>query len=247
MAIMKGVPTVAFAAVIAGLSCEPAQAGTSLLAFENTQSNTTEFYASLELFNGSTLLTTVSTKGFQGWVSNLTTLPLSIGGPNGANTSYTVGSTGNMLLADYFGFKLGGVSATLKVNSAKLVVYSGTINANLTLNLVGATQYANQLLTPPIQSSTLYNELVNRANTSYGQFSLADPPNPLTQLMFTLNDAAVSEIKTQIQRKGLFVVSGNVDGVPEPSTWVMMLAGFAGLGVLARRRAARRRAVAAAG
>ena len=67
--------------------------------------------------------------------------------------------------------------------------------------------------------------------------------------MFTLNAAAVSDINTAITDQGVFAVAGQVSAapVPEPSTWVMMLAGFAGLGVVARRRAAKRRAAAAAG
>ena len=67
--------------------------------------------------------------------------------------------------------------------------------------------------------------------------------------MFTLNAAAVTDINTAIKDQGVFVIAGQASAapVPEPSTWVMMLAGFAGLGVVARRRAAKRRAAAAAG
>jgi hypothetical protein len=266
MVTIKGARTVALAAAIAGgmlcepLICEPAQAGTSELAFENTQGNTAAFFASLELFDGSTLVATLSTGGFQGWVSNVTSVPPPVGGSNGGNNGYTVGNTGTMLLADYFGFNLGtsNTPVTLTVTSAILEVRSGTINTNLKLNLVAATQYAGQLLTPPINSPTLYNELVNGTNgiknVSYGIFSVsantsavASASNAMAELMFTLNAAAVTEINAQIQDRGQFVVSGSVTDVPEPSTWVMMLAGFAGLGVFARRRAARRRASAGAG
>lgn len=38
------------------------------------------------------------------------------------------------------------------------------------------------------------------------------------------------------------VIQGQVAGVPEPSTWAMMLVGFAGLGAVANRRRARRKA-----
>ena len=69
--------TVALAAVGGGalfcgaLACEPAQA--DVLAFENTQSNSTLFYATLELFNSSNqLVATVSSNGNQGsiWLKN---------------------------------------------------------------------------------------------------------------------------------------------------------------------------------
>jgi len=182
-------------------------------------------------------------------------VPPSVGGSSGGNTSYTVGNTGSMLLADYFGFNFNvkAVPATLMVTSAILVVYPGTIKSNLSLNLVAATQYAGQLLAPsPTSNSTLYNELVNGTTTMptvpYGTFSISEnSSNSLSDLMFMLNAAAVTEINLQIQGRGMFVISGNVSDVPEPSTWVMMLAGFAGLGLVARRRAARRRAAAAAG
>jgi PEP-CTERM motif len=67
----------------------------------------------------------------------------------------------------------------------------------------------------------------------------------MTPVTLLLNAAAVSDINTAIESKGVFAVGGQVSGaavVPEPSTWVMLLAGFAGLGAVARRRAAKRRA-----
>jgi hypothetical protein len=263
--------TVALAAFVAGgmlceaVICEPAHAQATTtctpqagaLAFQCTQTNTMpDLYVALELFDGSAEIT-VESNGFTGWVSNVIPGVPSIGGSNGPNNSYAVGNAGNMLLADYFGFNLSKVPATFTVTSATLVVnYSGYITANMNLALVGATQYASQILTPPIQSPTLYNELVNGTNgvknASYGIFSISENTvNPLAELQFALstptNQAAVNELNAQIKAKGLFVISGSITSVPEPSTWVMMLAGFAGLGLVAGRRAARRRAAAAAG
>jgi PEP-CTERM motif len=267
MATIKGARTVALAAAIAGgmlceaLICEPAQAQVATtcsqagtLAFLCTQNNAApDLYVSLELFDGSTEFTVsaLNSQVFEGSVSNSnTTIPPSSGGPNGGNNNYAVGITSTRTLADYFGFNLSKVPATFTVTSATLVVYSGAITANLKLALVGATQYASEIFNPPnpSQTPTLYNNLVNQANVSYGIFSLSENTgDAFGNLMFTLNAAATTEINTQIQAKGLFVVSGSVTDVPEPSTWVMMLAGFAGLGVVASRRAARRRAAAAAG
>jgi hypothetical protein len=270
MATIKGARTVALAAVIAGgmlceaLICEPAQAQVATsctpqagaaLAFQCTQTSTMpDLYVALELFDGGTEYT-VYANNFTGWISNVTTVPPSVGGSNGGNNSYAVGNTGTMLLADYFGFNLNltnKVPADFTVTSATMMLYSGAITANLNLALIGATQYASQILTSPVQSPTLYNELVNGTNgiknVSYGIFSVSEnTSSTMGNLLFTLNTAAVTEINTQIQDKGQFVVSGSVTDVPEPSTWVMMLAGFAGLGVFARRRAARRRAAAGAG
>jgi PEP-CTERM motif len=76
---------------------------------------------------------------------------------------------------------------------------------------------------------------------------LQSTSSPGTLLTFTItNQAALSAINAAIT-DGTFGLGGTVSGytVPEPSTWVMMLAGFAGLGYLGRRRAAKRRAAAA--
>jgi PEP-CTERM motif len=248
--------SVALAGAIAvGVLCEafisaPAQAQTFVGAFGNTA----DVDATLELFNSSGgMITTVSTVSsslgvFQGFISNTDASVIqSAGGPNSTNTSYAVGSYAGMLLIDYFGFNMSGVSAT--VSSAKLVVYSGAITNDLTYKLFAANTWVSDLETPANQNAALYAAMVKTVSSgSYGSFQVAkNTTNPMAELMFTLNAAAVSEINTQIAAKGVFVIAGQASApVPEPSTWVMMLAGFAGLGIAARRRAAKRRAAAAA-
>jgi len=250
--------TVALAAAIVGAAlckaavCEPAQADP--LAFSCTQS-ACEVDATLELFNGSTPLVTVSSNGFQGSIIDSdSAVPPSFGGPNSANTSYPTGSYQGNSLADYFVFDLTGVT-TQQVTSAELVVYSGTITNNLTLNLSAvSSQTVDDLTSPDLGGSilftTVYAGLVNSANASYGSFPISqNTTDPLTALTFTITDsAALAAINADVT-DGMFGVTGTVSGgvVPEPSTWVMMLTGFAGLGLVARRRAARLRAAAAAG
>jgi hypothetical protein len=232
------------------LVCKPAQAG--VVAFEGTQStsNPTLYYATLDLYNSSgALVAMVSTDKFQGWVSNSTSpvIPPN-GGPSGYNTAYTAGSYGGSLLVDYFGFNLANVSTN--ISSAKLVLYSGTISNDLTYTLFGATQWVSELSTLSDHNAALYASLVS--GTNYGGFQLAQTNNALTKLTFTFapKSDAVAGINAAIQNRNkehMFVMAGEVSApVPEPSTWVMMLAGFAGLGVLARRRAIRRRAAALA-
>jgi PEP-CTERM motif len=114
--------------------------------------------------------------------------------------------------------------------------------------LFGATQWVNQLETPADQNAALYaNMVAGVASSSYGSFQVAEnTTKPMTELMFALNGSAVADINTAIKDKAVFAVAGQVSAaaVPEPSTWVMLLAGFAGLGVVARRRATKRRAAA---
>jgi PEP-CTERM motif-containing protein len=253
--------SVALAGAIAvGVLCEalisaPAQAQTFVGAFGNT----TDLDATLKLFNSSgALVATVSTDSslgiFQGFISNTdpgTSVVPSVGGPNGTNTSYAVGSYNGMLLVDYLGFNLASLPSTVtSITSATLVMESGKVTNDLTYTLFGATQWVNQLETPADQNAALYAAMVKTVSSgSYGSFQVAqNTNNPMAQLVFLLQGSAVADINAAIAAKGVFVIAGEASApVPEPSTWVMMLAGFAGLGIAARRRAAKRRAAAAAG
>ncbi len=233
------------------LLCQPAQAVQDL-AFGSTAG----LEPVLDLYNGATLVATVSTSSalgiFQGFISNTdySVVP-SYGGPSGINTSYAAGSYNGMLLVDYLGFNLASLPSTVtSITSATLVMESGKVTNNLTYTLFGATQWVTQLETPGDQNAALYANLVKGVSDSYGSFQVAKTTgNSVSELMLTLNAAAVSDINTAIKNKAVFVVAGQVSAaaVPEPSTWVMLFAGFAGLGVVARRRATKRRAAAAAG
>ena len=235
------------------LTCEPAHAQSNYYAFGGTFS---AGYAILELDVNGTWVE-LNTNGVQGWVS-----PTQYGTPGayGTNTSYTVGFYNGDYFNNYFGFNLAGsvcdVSApsdcsTLsssdvgKITAANLIVYSGQISNNLTYTLYGATNLLSQMEAGS-PNPTLY-EAMKSGPVYGGPFQL--PPNPtdtVAQLIFALNATAVTYLNTAVQNPGMFAVAGYVDppSVPEPSTWVMMLAGFAGLGVVARRRAAKRRAAA---
>jgi hypothetical protein len=135
---------VALAAVLAagmlckGAVCQPAQA--DVVAFDGTLAAGSQFYASLERFDGSTLVTTVSSEGAQGSIYNGNPpVPPSLGGAANGSTSYTAGLSQGDLVANYFLFNLGGVT-TQTVTSAELVIYSGTIDQNMTFNLSSVSQ-----------------------------------------------------------------------------------------------------------
>ena len=82
MATIKGARTVALAAAIAGGACSAKREFANLRMRPQASwrlnirggSSTTAFFASPELFNGSSLVDTLTTQGFQGWVSNVTTV-----------------------------------------------------------------------------------------------------------------------------------------------------------------------------
>ena len=208
---------IAVAVLSGALVCESARADT--YAFGNTESPSD--YATLTLGNDS----------------------FNFADPNG-NTNYLVGVYNGASRNNFFAFDIAGVKST--VTSAKLTLYSGTISAELDYSLYGATQAINQLSNGVSPNTALYNELGR--GVKYGSFVI-DRGNSLHTLMFALNAAAVKDdIKAAIAgKKTAIAISGVAVGVPEPSTWIMMLAGFAGLGLAAYQRAARGRAASTAG
>jgi PEP-CTERM motif len=236
--------------VCQALICEPARA--DYYAFGNTL---TAGYAVLDLdVNGT--WEALTTLGVQGWIS---TGQYGTGGGFGTNTSYTVGFYNGDYFNNYFGFNFAGpacevasplicspLPANAKITAANLVVYSGNISNNLTYTLYGATSLLSQMeMGSP--NPTLYEQMM--AGVSYGTFKLPENSTGLVkQLIFAFNDQGISDVQKAANQKATFAVAGYVDPpVPEPSTWIMMLAGFAGLGVIARRRAAKRRAATTVG
>ncbi len=229
-------------AVLSGVS-EPARADT--YAFGNTESPSD--YATLTLQEGSDPVS-LSTDGFQGWVGNDS---FNFAGPDG-NTNYLVGVYNGTSYNNYFAFDIAGVKST--VTSAKLTLYSGCVSSNakscdspaeLDYSLYGATQLITQLSDGVSPNAALYNELGQ--GVKYGSFVI-DSGNSAHTLILTLNATAVNGINAAILgKKTAIAISGAAIPIPEPSTWIMMLAGFAGLSLAACQRAARGRVASAAG
>jgi PEP-CTERM motif-containing protein len=234
--------SVAFACAVAGgaLSAFSQPARADDYAFAETQDSG---YATLSLLVGKTWIN-ISTEGFQGWVS---TNSFNIGGPIGANTNYMAGVYDHASYNDYFGFNLSALGSKAKVTSAKLTVSSGLINETVNYTLFDATQWISELETGFSPNNSLYHDLETGPDVDPTILS-ADTTNPTAPLAFTLNGLAVSGINAAIEnRTMMFALSGHVDvaeSAPEPSTWILMLAGFAGLGFVARRQATKRRAPA---
>lgn len=238
-------------ALCQALICEPARA--DYYAFGSTL---TAGYAVLDLdVNGT--WEALTTLGVQGWIS---TGQYGTGGGYGTNTSYTVGFYNGDYFNNFFGFNFAGsacevaspsvcspLPANATISAANLVVYSGNISNNLTYTLYGATKLLSQMeMGSP--NAALYEQMMS--GVSYGTFKLPEnSTGVITQLVFALNTQGVSDVQAAARQRAMFAVAGYVDppAAPEPSTWVMMLSGFAGLGFIARRRAARRRAASPAG
>jgi PEP-CTERM motif len=242
--VMAGSRSMTFAGAVAvavlcvSLVDDPARAqSANSYAFGNTQSQSD--YATLTLQEGSQSVSP-STNGFQGWISpsccNDAGFPY--------NTSYLAGVYGGSSRNNFFVFNIAGVNSP--VTSATLNLYAGAISGELDYSLYAATSLISQLANGNAISpnATLYAEL--GSGVKYGSFVIGSG-NSLQNLVFTLNAAAVQDINAAIAGKKTEVaIAGSAAVIPEPSTWIMMLAGFAGLGLATARRAAARSRVAAA-
>lgn len=253
-------PRLAVIAVAFGISalcgtaiCNPARANS--YAFGNT-SSAPDAVLTLTLGTGATAPEfEVSTDGLQGSVSALGN---GFAGP-GANTGYTVGLLSGAIYVNYFDFDLANAicvlncpaspSLTATVTGATLTVLSGKINKTLQYSLYSAGAAISELTSPVLSPNpSLYNALTAATNPLYASATFnPNTSTTMSTIILSLNSAAVADINTAITNKAMFGVTGGVEPVPEPSTWIMLLAGFAGLGLAARRRAARRRALAPSG
>ena len=232
-------PGIVAAAILCGaLACGPAHADSSADGYAFGNTGLPQDYATLILQEGSQSVT-LSDDGFQGWVSSET---FNFTSPDPVNTSYMAGIYGGSPRNNFFVFNLAGVDKP--VTSAKLDIYAGTITAELNYSLYGATEAISELSDSASPDLALYDQL--GTGEKYGSVNISSG-NSLQSLLLTLNAQAVSDINAIISsKKTQFAISGHADPVPEPSTWIMMLAGFAGLGLAAYRRAATgRRAVLA--
>lgn len=197
-------------------------------------------YATLTLQVGGKTVS-LSTNGFQGWVSNAS---FNIGGPLGVNSNYVAGVYNDASYNNYFGFNLSRLGSTANVTSAILTVNSGLIDATMNYTLFGATNLVSQLEANFSPNTNLYDELT--AGLVYDDpILIPNTTDPFQPLVFTLNESAINDINGAIQnRSAMFTISGHADlvsSVPEPSTWLLILAGFLGLGFAARRRPALKR------
>lgn len=235
MDVVKGrliaLPGVIAAALCGALSCGPAHADSSTDAYAFGGTGLPQDYAQLVLQEGSQTVT-LSDGGFQGWVSSNT---FNFTGPDPVNTSYMAGVYAGSTHNNFFVFNLASV--TRPVTSAKLQLYAGTISTELNYSLYNATQAISALTNGNSPNLALYDQLAT--GPIYGSLNISSG-NSLHSLMLTLNSAAVTQINAAILgKKTQFAISGHAGTVPELSTWIMMLAGFAGLALAACRRTAR--------
>jgi PEP-CTERM motif-containing protein len=223
------------------LSCLPAWAscasGTGNYAFACV---TSDVDLVLTLSNGTSVPITATT---QGDVS-----PFGVPTFGAPSTNYLAGVYNGASYDNFFDFVLPTEGAGVTVTSATLTLYSGAISAGLNYTLFGPTRVITSF-TPRSPNAPLYNEL--GSGTVYATYLLSpntnSPADQASEIMIALNTSAVSALNEALLGDKQFLVSGSVSpAVPEPSTWVMMIAGFAGLGVVARRHAAKRRAAASA-
>jgi hypothetical protein len=83
-------------------------------------------------------------------------------------------------------------------------------------------------------NTAIYNDLGSGIYFGGGQVSDGESYSTIS---FTLNAAGVAAINAAISNgASSFAIGGTVIELPEPSTWAMMLVGFAGLGYAGYRQ-----------
>lgn len=149
----------------------------------------------------------------------------SVANPNTDSTYLTVGGTGaiftnsattdNILLTDLTdGTPVGGATLTLRTQGAYLLI-AGT-----------AANFSNLYTTGAGNSGNGYVLGVDNGSGGYTAFNLE---------MVNANGTRVDS-STNYQGLQLYLYNGNLELVPEPGTWALMLGGLAALIVIQRRR-----------
>jgi PEP-CTERM motif-containing protein len=237
--------TAALAAVVTGgmlceaLSCAPARADD--YAFGGV---TSDAELTLTLTNGSIDEIIEIAADLQGDAATGTGIVIAV--PSTANTPLLAGVKGGANFDNYFQFILPSEPTGFTVESATLTLESGMIisPSPLAYTLFGP----EKLLSFPTtgQQTSPYSGLSGELGTGMPYATYIVSPNSMSEIVIALDGAAISAL-IQAAPGAKFQITGSVAAVPEPSTWIMILAGFAGLGVAGWRREARRRAAASAG
>ena len=176
--------------------------------------------------------TSISTHGFQGWVSDTA---VNTAGPTGS-TNYAVGNVTGHLYNNYFVFDISGLTGT--VTSAVLSLTQGTNSDSAIFRLGDATNLISSLHNAVSPNVALYNAL--GTGTLFGTYSLSAGTSYNT-LAFTLNQAGINALNADIAAgKTQFALGGSITSlagsVPEASTWAMLIVGIGGVGSAMRKR-----------
>jgi len=131
----------------------------------------------------------------------------------------------NQYLAVYAG---GSVTLALPAGSDVVDIYLGSLDSYNTISFSNGSSYTGALLASLTGASDNGDQWSGSSNGLF-VFSFSQP---VTSVSFASSGIA-------------FEVAGvSVDPIPEPSTWAMMLLGFAGLGYVGYRRARKPRWIA---
>ncbi len=184
-----------------------------------------------------------------------TVLLLGLAASASASTNLVV--NGGFETGDFSGWTLSGNLGYTFVSSSPNNPHSGSYAAQL--GAVGSDDILSQTIST--KSGILYNlsfwhiydplalppgdfSVEWDGDTIYGPIVTTDPPSPQVWTEYTFSVVGTGEdtlsfySRNDPSYQGLDDVSVSAGGVPEPAAWVMMLLGFAGVGVAMRRRPA---------
>lgn len=224
---------VASAALVAALSSMPDTGKADTVIFGGSPGTTGVHL----ILNGSLSIGAANT----GWYT-------SAGFHDTGNTNYVAGLCCNVnppdnLHNDYFVFNLSGVTGT--ITSATLSIVNPTNGYHTDTNATDAvfstwnvTTAISTLESSQSTATSISSDL--GSGTLFGSVSVG-PSDNNSVVNISLDGAALTAITAA--KGSLFAIGGSltwtdgvVAGVPEPSTWTMMLLGFFGIGFLAYRK-----------
>jgi hypothetical protein len=127
-------------------------------------------------------------------------------------------------------FALANASTQVNGQTAfEIIGISGTVNnSSIVAPITATSDYGNYFTTGPAFLDGSGVKFATADRTNY-DFFFQDPPSSQYRLNFTGPNGGDTAFP-------LTVSSSVVDAVPEPSTWAMMILGFAGIGAMTYRR-----------
>jgi hypothetical protein len=166
----------------------------------------------------------------------------SFGDHTANNANYLAGTIGTSVFHDYFVFDLSNV--TTPITSATLSISNPPTGYADSNSSTSTAIYDNWQVGTPIATlesdqsgaTGIYTDLAD--GSLYGSTTVGyadNGPGSGLQVNIVLSSLALSDLNAS--EGSQFAVGGSLTAaVPEPSTWAMMILGFAGIGFMAYRR-----------
>jgi hypothetical protein len=127
--------------------------------------------------------------------------------------------------------------STYQINLNLAAYTSATLSFDLNMATEANYDFLNLLIAPGGPASAESRLYLSGTQSGHYTFDITEYLSAHTNIDFTfMSDGSVDLRGIQIDNITINAVGGPVTAVPEPSTWAMMIFGFAGLGFMMYRR-----------